>query len=403
MKLLGTRIQKIFTLLMSIALTLSCYAQWEGKDTITLTSNLIVKEYYEDTGDWFLAIEDGDYTVRLDYVSPTMTGTYTEADLDMKYSFIVIDQGSYNSHVDYLKVHFTVSDNEQGTDVQARILGTDSILYLVHAHEDPMPTPKDTIALAYTSAELIDATAESGLMYFFAEENGYTTSLFLIADQVEGIYHRYHLYNAHYNYIIYQTDTDSAYIDILDFYAEVTREGRSFLLQADVLGADTILYQITMPYHLPLPIDTIDIVAHNLEIVEQQYWGAYFTTIAASNDDYEVWLECNRAITPGEYTYLDFDIAWCYVKNLNHESAVGINDVQATVSSNNGLITIQAEVMGVDTIVYHMELHQPSVETAIECVTNTSYTTKAIKRFENQRIVIYHEEKKYGVLGNPCL
>lgn len=385
-----------------------------AKDTVEFVAAVWNYQYYEDTGDWWMAVADsaGTYRFDFDYVVPieNFAGTYSIEDIDLNYSYFRIydAEGDY-TYFDYVTADFTVTDNEEGKSLVANILGSDSIRYLISAIELPLPEPKGEVTLAYANAELVDATASSGAFQFWGDENGYYTSIFMAADQVEGTYTKKDMYDAYYNYIMHVEGTDTTFIDFLDINAVITKEDRTYNLVAEALGTDTILYNITMSYTKPAPVDTVDIVATDLFIDEFEFWGITFVTITASNEEYAVGFDMSQALVAGEYTTADFNAAYCTITRLADMIEIGMAEITATVTGEGQDRAIQAQVVGTDTILYNMNLSYaiPEVTDTVEIVfdspaTASYYHSSAdyyIKNYSKDYVVYLDIFEEKNMLG----
>lgn len=331
----------------------------EATDTVEIVAAFWAWEYYESDNDWYTTLIDATetYEIKLDYVSTTQAGTFTEADCIMDYTGMYIyDAEGNRSIVRFTEVDIVVTDDENGLTLHAELLSTDNVLYIVDAHIAPLPEPKATINLAYANATLVDGTLSSEAFQFWGDENGVYTSILLASEQVEGVYDKFDMYVADANYIMFVDGTDTTFVDFLDLNAVVTKEGKTYNLVADALGSDTIMYHITMSYTKPAPTDTIDIVATNLYIDEFEFIGMVFTTATASNDEYEVTFDLSIALEEGEYATEDFNASYCGIVRTSDMAEIAMTEISATVTGEGGDRVIKAEVVGSDNILYNMDL-----------------------------------------------
>ena len=345
-------------------------------DTVVIVAAQWVYKYYAETYDWYMAIADESmtYVVNLDYYSDDFAGTFTEADLDMYYSYIqYLDEEGYTNYIDIEEATFVVTDDENGKSADVTILGSDGKVYVTYAYEAPLPEPVGEMTLAYTSAELLDFTASSGMWQFWAEENGWYTSIVMAASEVEGEYTRMDMADPYYNYIAHFTETDTVIIDMLDINAVVTKEGKTYTLVADALGSDAIMYHITMSYTKPDPTDTVSVVATNLYIDEFEFWGYVFVTAEASNDEYGVLLSANQYLTAGEYTSADFSLSSCQITDKEAKEEFTLTEVSVTVAGEGNARTIVGEVVGDNNVLYQLDLSYvvPEVADTVKIVFET--------------------------------
>ena len=370
-------------------------------DTVVIPADQFYYKYYADTYDWFIAIADADmtYVINLDYYSDSFAGSFTEEDMDMYYSYIqYFDEEGYTNYIDIEEATLVVTDDENGKSADVTILGSDGKVYVSYAYEAPIPEAKGEKTLAYTTAELLDFTLSSGMWQFWAEENGWYTSIVMAAEQVEGEYTRMDMADPYYNYIAYFTETDTTIIDMLDINATVTREGKTWTLVADALGTDTIMYHITMSYTKPDPVDTVSIVATDLYIDEYEFWGYVFTSAEASNDEYSVYLSVNNQyLTAGEYTSGDFSISSCEITDKVAKETIGLTEVNVTVAGEGNARTIVGSVLGENNVLYNLDLSYVVPETADTVVV--VFDTPGVAEWydADSDYFIYNENEEYFV------
>ena len=370
-------------------------------DTVVIPADQFYYKYYADTYDWFIAIADADltYVINLDYYSDSFAGSFTEEDMDMYYSYIqYLDEEGYTNYIDIEEATLVVTDDENGKSADVTILGSDGKVYVSYAYEAPIPEAKGEMTLNYTTAELLDFTLSSGMWQFWAEENGWYTSIVMAAEQVEGEYTRMDMADPLYNYLAYFTETDTTIIDMLDINAKVTREGKTWTLVADALGTDTIMYHITMSYTKPDPVDTVSIVATDLYIDEYEFWGYVFTSAEASNDEYRVYLSVNNQyLTAGEYTSGDFSISSCEITDKVAKETIGLTEVNVTVAGEGNARTIVGSVLGENNVLYNLDLSYvvPEVADTVKVVFETPGVAEWYDA--DSDYFIYNENEEYFV------
>ena len=374
----------------------------EATDTVEIVGYEWTYEYYSDTKDWYMAVIDASqtYVVRLDYLvaEEDFAGTYNIDNLDLDYSYLTIyDEDRNKTYVNYVEADFTVSVTEEGKFLTANLLCENGIRYLVTAAELPLPEPLGKVDLAYTTANLIDATASSEAFQFWANENDIYTSFLIYSDQVEGEYTEKDMYSAAGNYIMFAEDGDTTFVDFLGFELEITKEGKTYNLVADALGSDTILYHITMSYTKPDPTDTIDIVATNLSIDEFELFGMVFCFVEASNAEYQVAFQLSNALTAGEYTTSDFDASYCGILRLSDETEIAMTEITATVTGEGKGRAIKAAVVGDDNILYNMDLSfvAPKATDTVNVVFDQVAVTEYYASYGDY--YIYNENENYIV------
>ena len=370
-------------------------------DTVEIAATTWEWEYYESDNDWYTRLTDATktYEIYLDYVSTTQAGTFTEADCIMDYTGMYIyDEEGSRTIVSFTEVDIVVTDDENGLALNAELLGDNNTLYLVSALIAPLPEPVGYADLAYTNATLEDGTRSSETFQFWADENGVYTSFLIASDEVVGEYTQDDMYVAYANYIMFVDGTDTTFVDFLGFDMAITKEGQTYNLVADALGSDTIMYHITMSYTKPAPTDTIDIVATNMVVDEFEYYGQLWCTVSASNDDYTVTLDMANGLPLGELTSADFNVEWSSVYRIADDEEIAFDDIlSATVTEVDGQRAIKAQALGVDTILYNLDLSYvlPTATDTVEVV----FTTPASAEYYDSEgdYYIYNENEEYIV------
>lgn len=373
----------------------------EATDTVEIVATYWAWEYYESDNDWYTTLIDATetYEIKLDYVSTTQAGTFTEADCIMDYTGMYIyDEEGYSTIVRFAEVDIVVTDDENGLTLHAELLSTDNVLYIVDSHIAPLPEPKATVNLAYANATLVDGTRSSETFQFWGDENGVYTSILLASEQVEGEYDKFDMYVAYANYIMFVDGTDTTFVDFLDLNAVVTKEDKTYKLVADALGSDTIMYHITMSYTKPAPTETIDIVATNMVVDEFEFWGMVFCTVQASNDEYTVTLDMANGLPMGELTSEDFNVAYSSVYRIADSTEIVFDEIiSATVSEVEGKPAVKAQVVGVDNILYNLDLSYvvPEATDTVNVVFDDVVTAKYYA--ESADYYIYNENENFIV------
>ena len=373
----------------------------EATDTVEIVATFWAWEYYASDNDWFTTLVDATetYEIKLDYVSTTQAGTFTEADCIMDYTGMYIyDAEGNRTIVRFAEVDIVVTDDENGLTLHAELLSTDNVLYIVDSHIAPLPEPKATVNLAYANATLVDGTRSSETFQFWGNENGVYTSILLASEQVEGEYNKFDMYVAYANYIMFVDGTDTTFVDFLDLNAVVTKEDKTYKLVADALGSDTIMYHITMSYTKPAPTETIDIVATNMVVDEFEFWGMVFCTVQASNDEYTVTLDMANGLPMGELTSEDFNVAYSSVYRIADSTEIVFDEIiSATVSEVEGKPAVKAQVVGVDNILYNLDLSYvvPEATDTVNVVFDDVVTAKYYA--ESADYYIYNKNENFIV------
>ena len=126
----------------------------------------IAPEYYEESGDWYMACSQGSRLAKFDILSESYVGTFTEEDMDLYYSYIL---NEYDEYVDYEKVALTISEEKVGQylttiKLHAVIDGSDGNVYVVTCDHASF-TPKAEVNHVITGGTLNFDENESDLRF----------------------------------------------------------------------------------------------------------------------------------------------------------------------------------------------------------------------------------------------
>ncbi|MGN0235164.1 MAG: hypothetical protein ACI4BD_02465 [Paludibacteraceae bacterium] len=284
-------------------------ADGETADTVFITPMSLTPTWYADTKDWFLGFYDvtGNYIVKLDWFGSADSpyGTYTIDDIDPSYSYIV--DYVYGGYVNYVTCDFTfsgkqVSKNLSVVSLDAVIEGDNGQVYVVNGSVENL-SPQDTVNVTIDNAT-IGMANDSTLVLEGANETA-SVKATIASPYVVGEY------NANY-FDMDNTEikVNGKEVEIWDIVAVVDADSTASHLLADiqVLGTDTVVYNILLSYPLPAPTDTIAVTCPNLEIDDSwaAWFGIYF--VSASNGDLAVDL-ITAGAEAGVYTTLEGSLA----------------------------------------------------------------------------------------------
>ena len=330
-------------------------------DTVRIAANRIAqKEYYEETGDWFVVFynEDLNVAVILDYISKSFTGSFTTADFDMQYTYIADYTTGKKVEIGLDSLVATITETADFTDIKVIGRSEEGVIYDIHMHHDVIH-PKDTVNLVFTQ-EQVRLDTESDNWFQFEGKNGKKSVSLMIAynnGAIAGEYTMYDFYPASgfFSGFSYTDEENNILVDYIDeAKATITLTDRVYHINASMIGNDSLFYNVEMTYALPVPTDTIDVAINNLDYVDLTgFLGAFW--LEGNNADYAVSLTiAAEAIASGTY-----EVETTKLINTSKTPAdtIGVTEATADVTVDaDGNVTAQAEAFGSNNILYRISM-----------------------------------------------
>lgn len=352
----------------------------QAADTVKIVGEQFIYEYYAESGDWYVGISDNvNYVVYLDYLSTSFAGTFTTEDFDLTYSYMYDYTSGSKVAVTYNAVKMTVTDNETGKDVYAVIDGNDGKVYVVTAHEDPLPEPKSTITLTYANSILeignssFQIQGKDKFDEVSANDSIYTNIILFYEDDITGTYTINDVATMFGASVAY-FGADTTWVDPLDFNATVVEdaENNKYICNAELLGTDTILYKITLTADAPAPIvpkDTVDVVITNLSVLDLTEWMSS-AIVEGYNAEYDVFLPYDADEVYGTFYGKDL---WESAYIAHGVDTMSILDAEIEVANWFGADRVTGKILGSDTILYMLDMSYvvPDAKDTVKIVFET--------------------------------
>ena len=244
-------------------------------------------EYYEETGDWYMACTNDEYIVKFDIVTngASYLGHWTTEDFDLAYAYMYTP----TDYVDYLSIDCTISEEKKGQyltqiNLVATIEGSDGITYEVtceHLILVPAATEEYTISAAsleFDGEQFVLAGANDVLDVNLAVAATWPAGRFTKGEfDMEATY-------------VKKNGVEQTLLNpevVMDVAAV---EGvPSYTGEFQFYNQDTILHKVSMVAPLPEPTDTVEITLHNLNVDDSwaPFFGwVYLTAVDANWDIY---------------------------------------------------------------------------------------------------------------------
>ena len=251
----------------------------------------VAPEYYEETGDWYMACADAEgWIVKFDILSESYVGTFTTENFDLDYSYMYTPDGGT---VDYVSIECTIKEEKKGQyltqiNLVATIEGSDGITYEVTCEHL-------TLVPASTEEHLItDATLEfDGEKFTLAGTNEtIDVNLAVYASWPAGRFTKG-------EFDLEETSVKLNGVEQVLLNPEVVMDVAvvesvpSYVGELQFFNQDTVLHKVSMVAPLPEPTDTVEITLHNLNVDDSWapiFGWVYLTGVAGTWEGADVML-----------------------------------------------------------------------------------------------------------------
>ncbi len=285
-----------------------------------------------------------------------IVGTYTSEDFYMWGTFVRFpnkpNEGD-STFVDPLDCSAVVSVENGAYHFDISLLGQDSILYRLHMYYPVTSSAvTDTVDIAINNLS-IDLSAVSYMNTFFLDgsNNDYTITIACEGTGEDGVYEGASTVST--------TITDMAGNMIRSVNTKLTLYTTGGVREADaeVYGNDNKFYRIHLMFTIPTPKKTVEIAFDNRgEGIYYREDGSFYMY----NEDlrYIVAMEIYTDTPEGQYERGDFRPRYTYVGVIegNDTTGVAMYTASATVTKQGTGYQVDAEILGTDTILYHIQM-----------------------------------------------
>lgn len=406
--------KKIFTLIFASILALATYAQ----DVIEVTFDSFVEDPFYTPADttisrrngqtiitpenWLVQLENDTYRFQFNYYGPTVTGTYVlaEEDFDMTYTFgYNLQTKPYATEISFESCELTITETHPNVTttryiLEADIISTDNVRYLVHATHDVL-TATETI-----TAEILDAliTPTDYGFIITAVDNEKNLDIQLAINWSFGIegYFSSKVVDTENTVITHNGesfDPQELTMEIV-FVEELTNGKPGYRIPAlQFFSPDVVAYDLSIEAPI-IVTDTIDITCTNLTWDDSQKAESSIM-FEASNETYSIFgMLSATSIKKGTY---DSEKASVELTNIATSESIGalINTVVVEGNMLKGF-TAEVEVLGSDSKLYLIHLSKSNETTNVE---NIEITTDTNKMIINGALVIIKNGVKYNTMG----
>ena len=233
----------------------------------------IAPEYYEESGDWYMACSQGSRLAKFDILSESYVGTFTEEDMDLYYSYIL---NEYDEYVDYEKVALTISEEKVGQylttiKLHAVIDGSDGNVYVVTCDHASF-TPKAEVNHVITGGTL-NFDENEGLATLAGKNADLDVTLAYLTTWPTGPYTKGD-FDMEATKVTYK-GAEQKILDVDMLVASGMVDGTlAYVADVNYYDQDTVLNHLSITAPVAAATDTVNIEILNLQVDDS--WASIF-------------------------------------------------------------------------------------------------------------------------------
>ena len=249
-------------------------------------------EYYEEYGDWYIALENDDWwMLKLDWYAPQgenndgYVGTFTLDDFDLSNTYLIDPDYEYVD-VEDITLEITkvkLDDVTVRIELKATVLGSDGNTYVVTAEKEVVEA-KETIEIAINDASYTwNVDDAQGVLT--AKNEQLDLSLTLEAWWATGPFSLNEVLQSSVKYN--GADVELASLDMLISAVRNDDDQIGYQIALDMISTDAIMYSVSIFAPL-VATDTVEIAINNLEIDESSVLDYGWIYLNGGNDEWDL-------------------------------------------------------------------------------------------------------------------
>jgi len=263
-------------------------------DTISVAfaaEEVELKDYTATSGIFQFIGENADGAVYAAFKGNQIAGTYSGDQLYLDYTAIYLFGATDTTYVKVLAGDVVITFADDTFHVDAYYLGKDAHCYHVQMayYEEPFVPTGDTIAVAITEPMKHSYYSSEGDWYIRGENDEYAVRIDVVNNDSVSPAGTYAFADVLSSYTYITDKATSEKLSLVDIEAVITDANNRIDVVADMLCIDGNVYHVTMFYATPEVQNYDTIVADNLQIEEESFYGYVFGyDLIASDENYEV-------------------------------------------------------------------------------------------------------------------
>ena len=335
-----------------------------------------------------------DYEVSLTIMAKSVAaGTYTSSAVSA-----TIVNTPLKDTVDVLSatVDVFVSEKNEVT-ASAKVVSKDNKLYRI-SMAYVIPDPIDTLAISFKQSATRYYMSNYNGYGFEAEDDKYIVAAYAKTSELNGTFEGddFDIDNSGVGII---NGKDTTIIHAMAGKVTFTPKNDTLNILAEIIGMDSILYQVSMFYAIPQPKDTMDLIIKDADMVNLTSMGIYqlqgytedykMLYIAISSYTIEGDFTVDNFFAQGEYTIFQ------YMTDDNQVVSATFLAGNISVSlSDDNIVTMKGQLLASDTILYNVNMSGKFKKEGLSYDTesgpvNKAYTNSEIELDTNTKGKIY--------------
>ena len=233
----------------------------------------VAPEWYEESGDWYMACSQGYRLAKFDIVNESYVGTFTEEDMDLYYSYII---NEYDEYVDYEKVALTITEENVGQyltviNLHAVIDGSDGNVYVITCVHSTF-NPKAEASHVITGATM-NFDEWAGLATLAGKNDDLDMSVTYVATWPTGRYTKGDL-DMEATKVTYK-GAEQQLLDVDMVVTTGVADGQlAYIAEVNYYDQDTVLNHVSVTAPIAPATDTVNIEVLNLDVDDS--WASFF-------------------------------------------------------------------------------------------------------------------------------
>lgn len=364
-------------------------------DTIDITiGNLEVTDFTSFMQLFWLEGYTMDYEVSLTIMAKSVAaGTYTSSAVSA-----TIVNTPLKDTVDVLSATVDVFVSEKNkVTASAKVVSKDNKLYRI-SMAYVIPDPIDTLAISFKQSATRYYMSNYNGYGFEAEDDKYIVAAYAKTSELNGTFEGddFDIDNSGVGII---NGKDTTIIHAMAGKVTFTPKNDTLNILAEIIGMDSILYQVSMFYAIPQPKDTMDLIIKDADMVNLTSMGIYqlqgytedykMLYIAISSYTIEGDFTVDNFFAQGEYTIFQ------YMTDDNQVVSATFLAGNISVSlSDDNIVTMKGQLLASDTILYNVNMSGKFKKEGLSYdaesgPVNKAYTNSEIELDTNTKGKIY--------------
>ena len=364
-------------------------------DTIDITiGNLEVTDFTSFMQLFWLEGYTMDYEVSLTIMAESVAaGTYTSSTVSA-----TIVNTPLKDTVDVLSATVDVFVSEKNkVTASAKVVSKDNKLYRI-SMAYVIPDPIDTLAISFKQSATRYYMSSYNGYGFEAEDDKYIVAAYAKTSELNGTFEGddFDIDNSGVGII---NGKDTTIIHAMAGKVTFTPKNDTLNILAEIIGMDSILYQVSMFYAIPQPKDTMDLIIKDADMVNLTSMGIY--QLQGYTEDYKMlYISISSYTIEGEFTVDNFFAQGEYTLlqyMTDDNQVVSATFLAGNISvslSDDNIVTMKGQLLASDTILYNVNMSGKFKKEGLSYdaesgPVNKAYTNSEIELDTNTKGKIY--------------